>query len=133
MKIEHIGIAVKSLEESTKTFEKLFNKRATEPEYVEEQKVMIRKIHLDNCEIELLEGISPESPISKFIEKRGEGIHHCSFSVQEINEELKRIKECGIKLIDENAKRGSDNSLIAFLHPKSTSGVLMELSQKKNT
>lgn len=131
MKINHIGIAVKSLEESVPIFEKIFKTKATEVEYVKEQKVNVKKIHLDNCDIELLEGTDEDSPITKFIEKRGEGIHHCSFETADINTDIKELKENDIKLINEEPKIGSDNMLIVFLHPKSTAGVLIELSQKQ--
>jgi methylmalonyl-CoA/ethylmalonyl-CoA epimerase len=131
MKLEHIGIAVKSLEDSIPAFEKIFGEKATETEHVEEQKVNVRKFHLENCDIEILEGTAPDSPVSKFIEKRGEGIHHLSFEVEDLARSLKEAKESGIRLIDEEPKTGSDDMLIAFLHPKSTAGILMELCEKK--
>lgn len=131
MKLAHIGIAVKSLDDSVPVFEKIFNVKATETEFVEEQKVNVRKFRLENCDIELLEGTDPESPVSKFIEKRGEGIHHLSFGTENIAEALKQIGGSGIKLIDETPKTGADDMLIAFLHPKSTNNVLMELTQEK--
>ena len=131
MKLEHLGIAVKSLKESVPVFEKIFGVTASEVEYVEDQKVNVRKLHLENCDIELLEGTAPDSPITKFIEKKGEGIHHCSFEVHDIVKSLLSMKEGGVKLVDEEPRTGADNMLIAFLHPKSTAGVLMELSQKK--
>ncbi|HQY19857.1 MAG TPA: methylmalonyl-CoA epimerase [Ignavibacteria bacterium] len=131
MKLAHIGIAVKSLEESVKVFEKIFNSTASDTEFVEEQKVNVRKFHLENCEIELLEGTDPESPISKFIEKKGEGIHHVSFGVKDISGSLDKLKEEGIGLINETPRTGADDMLIAFLHPKSTNNILIELTQKK--
>lgn len=131
MKLDHLGIAVKSLEQSVPVFEKIFGVEASPVEHVEEQKVNVRKLHLTNCDIELLEGTSPESPISKFIEKRGEGIHHCSFEVADIINKLFHLDNAGINLIDKTPKTGADDMLIAFLHPKSTAGVLMELSQHK--
>ncbi|MCX7834079.1 MAG: methylmalonyl-CoA epimerase [Ignavibacteria bacterium] len=131
MKINHIGIAVKSLKEAVPIFEKIFKVKATEEEFVESQKVKVRKLHLENIEIELLEGTAEDSPITKFIEKRGEGIHHCSFEVDDIAGKLDELKEDGIKLINDKPQVGSDNMLIAFLHPKSTAGVLMELSQRQ--
>ncbi|MEP7145441.1 MAG: VOC family protein, partial [bacterium] len=91
----------------------------------------VRKFHLENCEIELLEGTDIESPVSKFIEKRGEGIHHLSFGVENIENSIQQIKSGGIDLIDEIPKAGADQMLIAFLHPKSTNNVLMELTQDK--
>ncbi len=131
MKLAHIGIAVKSLEDSVKVFEKIFNSTASDTEFVEEQKVNVRKFHLENCEIELLEGTDPESPISKFIEKKGEGIHHVSFGVKDISGSLDKLKEEGIGLINETPRTGADDMLIAFLHPKSTNNILIELTQKK--
>ena len=132
MKIDHIGIAVKSLSEAVPKFEKIFNAKASEMEYVEDQKVKVQKIKIDNMDIELLEGTAPESPISKFIEKKGEGIHHCSFHVDDIMSKLSSLKNDGIQLIDETPRTGADDMLIAFLHPKSTGSVLMELSQEKS-
>lgn len=131
MKLAHIGIAVKSLETSVPVFEKIFGVTASEKEFVEEQKVNVRKIHLENCDIELLEGTCEESPISKYIEKRGEGIHHVSFGVKGIQELLSNIKADGIRLINETPVTGADNMLVAFLHPKSANGVLIELTEEK--
>jgi methylmalonyl-CoA/ethylmalonyl-CoA epimerase len=133
MKLEHLGIAVKSLEQAVPLFEKIFGVKASGMEYVAEQKVNVRKIHLENCDLELLEGTDPESPISKFVEKKGEGIHHCSFEVNDIFKSLAGLKEGGIKLINEEPRTGADNMLIAFLHPKSTAGILMELAQHKSS
>lgn len=132
MKLDHIGIAVKSLEESVPIFEKIFGVKASAVEYVPEQQVKVQKLKIANCDIELLEGTNPDSPISKHIEKRGEGIQHCSFEVSDINETLSLCKKQGIKLINEEAKIGADNKLIAFLHPKSTAGVLIEISQSQH-
>lgn len=131
MKLDHLGIAVKSLEQSVPIFEKIFGVEASPLEHVAEQKVNVRKLHLANCDIELLEGTEPDSPISKFIEKRGEGIHHTSFEVSDITDKLNELNNAGINLIDKTPKTGADDMLIAFLHPKSTAGVLMELSQHK--
>jgi len=133
MRLAHIGIAVRSLRESVPLFEKIFNVKASEAEFVEEQKVNVRKFHLDNCEVELLEGTSEDSPVSKFIEKRGEGIHHISFGVNNIQSSLSRIKEEGIGLINETPRTGADDMLVAFLHPKSTNNVLIELTQSKES
>ncbi len=131
MKLNHIGIAVKSLEHSVPIFEKIFKIKATQVEYVEKQKVKVQKLYLENVEIELLEGTDEDSPITKFIEKKGEGIHHCSFETDNIISKLEDLKKEGIRLINEEPQTGADNMLIAFLHPKSTGGVLMELSQRK--
>jgi methylmalonyl-CoA/ethylmalonyl-CoA epimerase len=129
MKLEHLGIAVKSLEQSVPIFEKIFGVKASPVQVVEEQKVKVQKIKLENCDIEILEGTDPESPISKHIEKRGEGIQHCSFEVHDIVKSLSELKEGGVKLINETPRVGADDMLIAFLHPKSTAGILMELAQ----
>ncbi|MBL8006499.1 MAG: methylmalonyl-CoA epimerase [Ignavibacteria bacterium] len=131
MKLAHIGIAVKSLEASVPVFEKIFGVTASDKEFVEEQKVNVRKIHLENCDIELLEGTDDDSPISKFTEKRGEGIHHVSFGVKGMQDLLNSIKADGIRLINETPVTGADDMLVAFLHPKSTNGVLMELTEEK--
>ncbi len=132
MKLAHIGIAVKSLDEAVPNYEKVFGVKAGELEFVEEQKVNVRKLHLENMDIELLEGTAPDSPITKFIEKRGEGVHHCSFDVDDIERSLANAKSNGIELINETPRTGADDMLIAFLHPKSTGGVLIEYTQKKN-
>ncbi|MBI5402921.1 MAG: methylmalonyl-CoA epimerase [Ignavibacteriae bacterium] len=129
MKLEHLGIAVKSLEQSVPIFEKIFGVKASPVQIVEEQKVKVQKIKLENCDIEILEGTDPESPISKHIEKRGEGIQHCSFEVHDIVKSLSELKEGGVRLINEEPRVGADDMLIAFLHPKSTAGILMELAQ----
>lgn len=129
MKLEHLGIAVKSLDNSVPLFEKIFGVKAGEMEYVEEQKVNVRKIKLENFDIELLEATSPDSPIGKFVEKKGEGIHHCSFEVHDVVNKLEELKSNGIQLIDQQPRVGAEGMLIAFLHPKSTNGILMELAQ----
>jgi methylmalonyl-CoA/ethylmalonyl-CoA epimerase len=129
MRLEHLGIAVKSLETSVPLFEKIFGVKAGEMEFVAEQKVNVRKLKLENFDIELLEATSPESPIGKFVEKKGEGIHHCSFEVPDVALKLEELKGEGIQLIDQKPRIGAEGMLIAFLHPKSTNGILMELAQ----
>lgn len=131
MKLAHIGIAVRSLSDSAPVFEKIFSTKAADVEFVEEQKVNVRKIHLDNCDIELLEGTDPESPISKYIEKKGEGIHHVSFEVDGIQNKLNELVKNGIKLINETPRIGADNMLVAFLHPKSANSVLIEFTEEQ--
>lgn len=131
MKLAHIGIAVRSLVEAVPVFEKIFDVKATDAEYVEDQKVNVRKIHLENCDIELLEGTDADSPVTKFIEKKGEGIHHISFGVDDIQNALNKIKNDGIKLINETPRIGADEMLVAFLHPKATNNVLIELTQEQ--
>jgi len=131
--INHIGIAVKDLEESIKIFQKLFEFNDVHTETIEDQKVKIASFKVGEVIIELTQAISDDSPIAKFINKRGEGIHHIAFESDDVNNELTRVKELGINLIDENAKPGAHEKLIAFLHPKSTNGVLMEFCQNNDT
>lgn len=129
--VAHIGIAVRDLEESKKLFERLFGARPEHEESVADQKVNTAMFRMGEAGIELLEGTAPESAISKFVGNRGEGIHHISFAVDDIVAELRRLKQAGFRLIDEHPRPGADNCLVAFLHPKSTNGVLIELSQKR--
>jgi len=129
-KIEHIGIAVKNLEASNKIFTSLFGAEPYKMEAVESEGVQTSFFKVGPNKIELLEGLSKESPISKFIEKKGEGIHHIAFEVENIEEEILRLKKEGFTMIHETAKKGADNKLIAFLHPKSSNGVLIELCQE---
>lgn len=128
--IAHIGIAVRSLNESKRLFEDLLGVRPKHEETVADQHVTTALFRIGESGIELLEGTTPESAITKFVEKRGEGIHHISFAVDDIAGELNRLKKAGFQLIDEKPRHGADNCLVAFLHPKSTNGVLIELSQK---
>jgi methylmalonyl-CoA/ethylmalonyl-CoA epimerase len=128
-KIEHIGIAVKSIESSTSLFAKLFAKNAYKREEVLSEGVITEFFQLGENKIELLEATHAESPIAKFIEKKGEGIHHIAFEVSDIVAEMKRLKEEGFQLLSEEPKNGADNKLVCFLHPKSTNGVLIELCQ----
>ena len=129
-KIEHIGIAVKNLEASNKLFTSLLGAEPYKMEAVESEGVQTSFFKVGPNKIELLEGMSTESPISKFIEKKGEGIHHIAFEVENIEEEILRLKKEGFTMIHETAKKGADNKLIAFLHPKSSNGVLIELCQE---
>ena len=128
-KIEHIGIAVKSLEHSNKLFAKLFGKPHYKVEAVESEGVSTSFFEVGPNKIELLEATKPDSPIAKFIEKKGEGIHHIAFAVNDIEKEIKRLKEEGFTVLNETPKKGADNKLVAFLHPKTTNGVLIELCQ----
>jgi methylmalonyl-CoA/ethylmalonyl-CoA epimerase len=130
-KIEHIGIAVKSIESSTSLFAKLFAKNAYKREEVLSEGVITEFFQLGENKIELLEATHAESPIAKFIDKKGEGIHHIAFEVSDIVAEMKRLKEEGFQLLSEEPKNGADNKLVCFLHPKSTNGVLIELCQSK--
>ena len=129
-KIEHIGIAVKNLEASNKLFTSLLGAEPYKMEAVESEGVQTSFFKVGPNKIELLEGLSTDSPISKFIEKKGEGIHHIAFEVENIEEEILRLKKEGFTMIHETAKKGADNKLIAFLHPKSSNGVLIELCQE---
>jgi methylmalonyl-CoA/ethylmalonyl-CoA epimerase len=131
MKLEHIGIAVKSLGGSDELFAKLLGKESYKKETVEREGVVTSFYETGESKIELLEASNPESPISKFIDKKGEGIHHLAFGVENILEEVKRLKKEGFQFISEEPKEGADNKLVVFLHPKSTNGVLVELCQEK--
>lgn len=128
--LSHVGIAVKNISESLNIFTKIFGATDVHKETVIDQKVNVAMLEVGGAHIELLEGTSADSPISKFIEKKGEGIHHLSFEVEDIERELARLKESGVQLIDEKPRLGAGGHLIAFVHPKSTNGVLIELSQK---
>ncbi len=128
-KIEHIGIAVKNLEASNDLFAKLLGKPHYKIEEVASEKVKTSFFMTGDNKVELLEATDPESPIAKFIEKRGEGIHHIAFEVEDIKAEMKRLEAEGFRLLNETPKRGADNKLVCFLHPKSSNGVLVELCQ----
>ena len=129
-KIEHIGIAVKSLEVSNVLFEKLFGQPPYKEEEVASEGVKTSFFMNGPNKIELLEATNPDSPIAKFLEKKGEGIHHIAFDVNDINEEVIRLKNEGFVILNEIPKKGADNKLVAFLHPKGTNGVLVELCQE---
>ena len=129
-KIEHIGIAVNSLEVSNLEFEKLFGAPAYKSELVESEGVKTSFFMNGPNKIELLEATNPESPIAKFLEKKGEGIHHIAFDVEDIVSEIARLKDEGFVVLNEVPKKGADNKLVAFLHPKTTNGVLIELCQE---
>lgn len=131
MKLEHIGIAVKDIEASNKLFETLFNKPHYKVEAVESEGVKTSFFQVGESKIELLEATNSDSAIAKFIEKKGEGIHHMAFEVDDIDAEIERLSGEGFQLIHQTPKDGADNKRIAFLHPKSTNGVLIELCQDK--
>ncbi|WP_029298796.1 methylmalonyl-CoA epimerase [Chryseobacterium hispalense] len=131
MKLEHIGIAVKSLGVSDELFAKLLGKESYKKESVEREGVVTSFYAAGESKIELLEASKEESPISKFIDKKGEGIHHLAFGVDDILYEVERLKKEGFEFISEEPKEGADNKLIVFLHPKCTNGVLVELCQEK--
>jgi methylmalonyl-CoA/ethylmalonyl-CoA epimerase len=129
-KVEHIGIAVKDLELSNLLFEKLFGAPAYKFEEVESEGVMTSFFKNGPNKIELLAATNPESPIAKFLEKKGEGIHHIAFDVENIDQEIARLKKEGFVILNEVPKIGADNKLVAFLHPKSTNDILIELCQE---
>lgn len=129
-KIEHIGIAVKDLEKSNKVFASLFGEEHYKVEEVLSEGVKTSFFKNGSNKIELLEATNAESPIAKFIAKKGEGVHHIAFAVDDILSEIKRLKEEGFIVLNEEPKKGADNKLVAFLHPKSTNGVLIELCQE---
>ena len=128
-KIEHIGIAVRDLENADQIFQDILNSRPYKSESVDSEGVTTSFFKIGPNKIELLQATKPDSPIAKFIEKKGEGIHHIAFAVDNIGEEIKRLTDKGYKLINQVPKKGADNKLIAFLHPKSSNGVLIELCQ----
>lgn len=129
-KIEHIGIAVKSLQSASPLYEKLLGLPSYKTETVESEFVTTEFFRVGDNKIELLEATSEESPIAKFIEKKGEGIHHIAFEVKDIEAEMERLRGEGFTLLNEVPKKGADNKLVCFVHPKSAYGVLVELCQE---
>ncbi len=129
--LNHIGIAVRDLETSKALYQKIFGIAEFHTETVAEQMVQVASFKVGAVLIELTAPTSPDSPIAKFLEKRGEGIHHLAFASDDINNDLSRLHETGIQLINQEPKEGAHEMMIAFLHPKSTGGVLMELCQHK--
>jgi methylmalonyl-CoA epimerase len=130
-KIDHIGIAVESIEKSLKFYDENLQLKCTDIEYIDSQKVRVAFLPLGESEIELLEGTDCNSTIRKFIEKRGQGIHHIAFRIDSLEEEIARLKALGLTFIDENPSHGAGGAKIAFLHPKSTGGVLVELCERE--
>jgi len=130
LNIEHIGIAVKSFSEANSLYAKLLGVAPYKAEQVESEGVNTSFFKIGGSKIELLEGTTPDSAISKFIEKRGEGIHHIAFEVEDIIAEMARLKQEGFTLLNETPKKGADNKLVCFVHPKSANGVLIELTQE---
>lgn len=129
-KIEHIGIAVKDLETANITYEKLLGYEPYKQEVVDSEGVSTSFFMSGESKIELLAATNPNSPIAKFIEKKGEGIHHISFAVEDIYAEVARLKAEGFQIINEEPRKGADNKLVVFVHPKSANGVLVELCQE---
>lgn len=132
-KIEHIGIAVESIDQSLKVFESLLDSECYKIEEVESEAVKTAFLHIGDSKIELVEALDASSPIAKFLGKRGKGFHHIAFEVEDIHHEIDRLKNNGFELIHLSPKSGADNKLIAFLHPKSTEGILVELCQEKRS
>ena len=130
-KINHVGVAVKDLNEAIKFYKENLGLEIEGTEEIKEQKVKVAFIPLGESRIELLQSIDPNGPIAKFIEKRGEGIHHIALEVEGIEETLQKLKEKGVQLIDEKPRIGAHEMKIAFLHPRSTKGVLLELCEKR--
>ena len=129
-KIDHIGIAVKNIEETLKFYEDVLGIKCVSQEVVEEQKVKVAFLPVGDTEVELLESTSEDGPIARFIEKKGEGIQHVAFKVDNIEEAIAELQQKGVKLIDEKPRYGAGGARIAFLHPKSTAGVLIEISER---
>jgi methylmalonyl-CoA/ethylmalonyl-CoA epimerase len=130
-KIDHIGIAVKSIKKTSELLSNILGLKVTGEEIVEEQKVKVAFLPLGDSELELLESTSPEGPIARFIEKKGEGIQHIAFRVDNIEKALEKLKKEGVRLIDEKPRHGAGGAKIAFLHPKDTNGIFIELSERK--
>jgi methylmalonyl-CoA/ethylmalonyl-CoA epimerase len=129
--IDHIGIAVKSIEEGKRFFSDILGLTLANTEVVEEQKVKTGFFPITDSELELLESTEPDGPVAKFIESRGEGVQHIAFRVENIEDALKELKEKGVRLIDQEPRKGAGGARIAFIHPKETHGVLVELCEKE--
>ena len=130
-KVEHIGIAVKDLTKSIPLFEKLLNSTCYKTESVESEQVSTAFFRSGSTKIELLESTDPDGVIAKFVNKKGEGIHHIAFEVDDIEQEMERLRNEGFVLLNETPKPGADNKLVCFLHPKTTNGVLIELCMER--
>lgn len=130
IKIEHIGIAVKDLTASISLFEALLSSACYKVEVVESEKVSTAFLRKGETKIELLESIDPAGVIARFIDKKGEGLHHIAFEVEDIHTEMERLKKNGFQLLSDQPKTGADNKLVCFVHPKSTNGVLVEICQE---
>lgn len=131
LKVDHIGVAVKSLDETLKFYQDMLGLELHGTEVVDEQKVKVAFLPVGDTEVELLESTDPEGPIAKFIEKKGEGIQHIAFRVPNIEEAIAELMAKGVKMIDEKPRYGAGGAKIAFCHPKSTNGVLVELSERE--
>ena len=129
-KIEHIGIAVKDIENSSKVFTKIFGKEPYKSEKVDSEGVVTSFFQLGESKIELVAAINEDNPITKYLSNNKEGIHHIAFSVKDIQQEMERLKRQGFRFLNESPKKGADNKLICFLHPRDTNGVLIELCEE---
>lgn len=129
LNVEHIGIAVRNLAEAEERYQRLLGKAPYKQELVAREGVRTSFFQTGEAKVELLEATSPESPIARFIEKKGEGLHHIAFEVEDILAEMNRLREEGFELLQDAPRRGADNKLVCFIHPKSAGGVLMELCQ----
>jgi len=129
--IDHIGIAVKSIDSALQFWEGTLGIKCTGVEEVAEQRVKTAFLPLEDSEVELLEATSDDSPVAKFIEKKGEGVHHLAIRVDDLDKALAELKEAGVRLIDEHPRKGAGGAMIAFIHPSATGGVLLELSQRQ--
>ncbi len=129
-KIEHIGIAVKNIEQANQVYEKILGVAPYKMENVASEGVQTSFFNTGESKIELLEATNPESAIAKFIAKKGEGVHHIAFGVKDIQTEMKRLSKAGFTVLNEKPKKGADNKLVCFVHPKNTNGVLIELCQE---
>ncbi len=130
-KIDHIGVAVKNLENSLHLFKNILGMEYSGEEVVEEQNVKVAFLPIGESEVELLESTSPDGNIAKYIERRGEGIHHIAFEVDDLNIMLEKLQQKGVRLIDKEPRYGAGGARIAFLHPKSTNGILIELCERR--
>jgi len=128
--IEHIGIAVNNLEEAIKYYENVLGLTCYAIEEVKDQKVRTAFFRVGQTKLELLESLTPDGPVAKFIEKRGEGVHHIAFAVEELEKALQEVEQKGVRLIDQKPRKGAEGLNIAFLHPKSTFGVLTEFCEE---
>jgi methylmalonyl-CoA/ethylmalonyl-CoA epimerase len=131
-KIEHIGIAVKDIDAAGKLYEKLLNTSVYKIESVDSEGVKTAFLKSGPNKVELLEATSPDSPVAKFIDKKGEGVHHIAFEVEDIEAEMQRLQAEGFLLLNDKPKQGADNKLVCFIHPKSANGVLIELCQERS-
>ena len=131
LKVDHIGVAVKNMDEALKLYQDILGLKLVATEVVEEQKVKVGFIPVGDSEIELLESTSPDGPVAKFIESRGEGVQHIALRVDNIEQALEELKAKGFRLIDEKPRYGAGNARIAFLHPKASGGILLEISERK--